>query len=180
MERFNSRLVYVHEGLREFLRTLAALGGYCTVQQAMSLGIAGWDKGVRGRLRMLERLQSHPSLSVVRKHSDHEEQEQRCAGALAGVFGCNSASLPGAMEAESARILVCDAEQAASVIQQGRAVRIVARAGRAEDSPLRTPRISAHARKSAFAHGSHAEGCAGAVAARRSARHARNVFTRDR
>jgi hypothetical protein len=56
MERFNSRLVYVHEGLREFLRTLAALGGYCTVQQAKSLGIAGWDKGVRGRLRMLERL----------------------------------------------------------------------------------------------------------------------------
>ena len=56
MERFNSRLVYVHEGLREFLRTHAALGGYCTVQQAKSLGIAGWDKGVRGRLRMLERL----------------------------------------------------------------------------------------------------------------------------
>ena len=48
MERFNSRLVYVHEGLREFLRTLAALGGYCTVQQAMSLGIAGWDKGGTG------------------------------------------------------------------------------------------------------------------------------------
>jgi len=57
MERFNSRSFYVHEGLREFLRTLAALGGYCTVQQAKSLGIAGWDKGVRGRLRMLERLQ---------------------------------------------------------------------------------------------------------------------------
>lgn len=37
-----------------------------------------------------------------------------------------------------------------------------------------------HARKSAFANWSHAEGRAGAVAARRSARHARNVFARDR
>jgi len=56
MERFSSRLIYIHEGLHRFLRTLTSLGGYCTAQQAKSLQLAGWDRGVRGRLRMLERL----------------------------------------------------------------------------------------------------------------------------
>jgi len=56
MERFDSRSVYIHEGLHRFLRTLTSLGGYCTAQQAKSLQLAGWDKAVRGRLRMLERL----------------------------------------------------------------------------------------------------------------------------
>jgi integrase len=51
-------------------------------------------------------------------------------------------------------------------LQQGRAVRFVARAGRAEDSSLRASCIPAHARKFALAHGSHAESCAGTVAAR--------------
>lgn len=91
---------------------------------------------------------------------------QRGSGASAGVFGCNSASISGAMEAESARIFVRDAEQSAPLLQQGRAVRFVARAGRAEDSSLRASCIPAHARKFALAHGSHAESCAGTVAAR--------------
>jgi hypothetical protein len=56
MERFNSRLVYIHEDLSNFLRRLTSLGGYCTAQQAKSLQLAGWDRSVRGRLRMLERL----------------------------------------------------------------------------------------------------------------------------
>ncbi len=56
MERFSSRLIYIHEDLRKFLRRLTALGGYCTAQQAKSLQLAGRDRGVRGRLRMLERL----------------------------------------------------------------------------------------------------------------------------
>jgi len=56
MERFDRRLVYIHEGLHRFLRTLTSLGGYCTAQQAKSLQLAGWDRGVRGRLKMLERL----------------------------------------------------------------------------------------------------------------------------
>ncbi|PYU28761.1 MAG: hypothetical protein DMG32_01945 [Acidobacteria bacterium] len=56
MERFSSRLVYMHEDLRKFLRRLTALGGYCTAQQAKSLQLAAWDRGVRGRLRMLARL----------------------------------------------------------------------------------------------------------------------------
>ena len=40
------------------------------------------------------------------------------------------------------------------------------RVGRAEDSSLRASCIPAHARKFALAHGSHAESCAGTVAAR--------------
>ena len=56
MERFSSRLIYIHEDLHKFLRRLTSLGGYCTAQQAKSLQLAGWDRGVRGRLRMLERL----------------------------------------------------------------------------------------------------------------------------
>lgn len=56
MERFSSRLIYMHEDLRKFLRRLTSLGGYCAAQQARSLQLAGWDRGVRGRLRMLERL----------------------------------------------------------------------------------------------------------------------------
>lgn len=141
----------------------------------------GRDAGLAvGRHRFRGWMHPHSPLRVVWTRPDHEEHEQRGSGASAGVVGCNSASLPRAIEAESARVLVRDAEQPASVIQQGRAVRIVARAGRAEDSPLRTSRISAHARKFAFAHRSNAEGCAGAVATRRSARHARNVFARDR
>jgi hypothetical protein len=87
--------------------------------------------------------------SVVWKHSDHEEQEQRGSGESAGVFSCHSASVPRTtLEAASARLLVCYSEQLASVIEQGCAVRIVARARHAEDSPLWTSRIPAHARKS--------------------------------
>ncbi len=56
MERFSSRLIYIHEGLHRFLWRLTSLGGYCTALQAKSLQLAGWDRGVRGRLRMLERL----------------------------------------------------------------------------------------------------------------------------
>ncbi len=56
MERFSSRLVYIHEDLHKFLRRLTSLGGYCTAQQAKSLQLAGWDRGVRGRLRLLEQL----------------------------------------------------------------------------------------------------------------------------
>jgi len=56
------------------------------------------------------------------------------------------------MEAESARLLVCDAEQAASVIQQACSVRFVARAGRAEDSPLWTSRIFRHTHPSLLLH----------------------------
>jgi hypothetical protein len=56
MERFSSRLVYIHEDLHKFLWRLASLGGYCTAQQAKALQLAGWDRGVRGRLRLLERL----------------------------------------------------------------------------------------------------------------------------
>lgn len=56
MERFSSRLIYIHEGLQRFLWSLTSLGGYCTALQAKSLQLAGWDRGVRGRLRMLERL----------------------------------------------------------------------------------------------------------------------------
>jgi len=56
MERFSSRLVYIHEDLIKFLRRLTSLGGYCTAQQAKSLQLAGWDRGVRGRLKLLERL----------------------------------------------------------------------------------------------------------------------------
>jgi integrase len=41
-------------------------------------------------------------------------------------------------------------------------------------------RLPAYARKFALAYGSHTESCARAVAARRSARHARNVFACDR
>ena len=72
------------------------------------------------------------------------------------------------------------AEQPASVIEQGCSVRLIPRAGRAEISTLRTSCVPAHARKFALAHRSHAESCAGAVAARRSARHAWNVLARDR
>jgi hypothetical protein len=127
----------------------------------------GRDAGLAvGRHRLRGCVHPHSSLGVVRKRSDHEGQEQRGSGASAGVFGCNSASISGAMEAESARIFVRDAEQSAPLLQQGRAVRFVARVGRAEDSSLRASCIPAHARKFALAHGSHAESCAGTVAAR--------------
>lgn len=70
-----------------------------------------------GRYRLHGHVRPHSSLGLVRKCSDHEEQEQRSSGASAAVFGCNSANISGAMDAKSARILVRDAEQPATVIQ---------------------------------------------------------------
>ena len=71
--RFSDRLASLHERAGEFLRTLAYLGGYCTVDQARRLDLANSPTRVLERLKKLEstgflrRVGSYPLVYQVTK-----------------------------------------------------------------------------------------------------------------
>src|SRR2546426_11669379 len=53
--RFSDRLAFLDERTGEFLRTLAYMGGYCTVDQVRRLDLANSPTRVLERLKGLER-----------------------------------------------------------------------------------------------------------------------------
>jgi hypothetical protein len=63
--RFSQRLELLDERADRFLRTLASLGGYCTVEQAERLGVAS------SRTRALARLQGLEEGSFLRRVADY-------------------------------------------------------------------------------------------------------------
>src|SRR5438309_6644358 len=53
--RFSERVAFVDDRTDKFLTTLARLGGYCTVEQAQAMGLAGSASQVQALLNGLER-----------------------------------------------------------------------------------------------------------------------------
>ena len=82
------------------------------------------------------------------------------------------------VEAERAAVALCKSNRAANERQQSRAEKAMADFGRAQDSSLWTPCVSSHAFEPAGGRRRSSFRCSSAGATRRSAYHARDLFSR--
>jgi hypothetical protein len=93
---------------RRYQKGRVILGG-----KVNSVWVGSWREDVIGANGVTRRIERSEFSAASREFPRSGSR----SGASAAVFGRNSASISGAMDAESARILVRDAEQPASVIQ---------------------------------------------------------------